>query len=422
MGEPIGLWNMLYLTVMGTTIMLLMADSRLSARCTAAAAGALLAVLMAGLFAVERLLGFSVLLKLYTLLVHVPSLVFFLWVSRSRNWQTVFQLLSSILFCFLIHQWAALCYLLSGERFWALTAGYICLSAAIILFLIKYLRPLARQTFAQIRRGWGLMCLLLAGCYAINIYLIPDLAGVTLDVTVLKCALSLLMSGVYAVFLHLLNSLRREMETQHNAAVTALQLDGLRKRIAGLQDAEEALRLERHDLRHRLQTAQELVRLGREQEALDFLDTAQARLEEGRPEHWCQPPVLDAVFSVCFQQARQQDILVEADLSLPSQLPVDEGELAVVLSNALENAINANLKLPAHRRRIFCKAVGFPSVMLEIANPCDGIVPMDANGLPVAQQPGHGLGVRSISTFCLKYGAVCRFEQEEGWFRVQLVL
>ena len=60
--------------------------------------------------------------------------------------------------------------------------------------------------------------------------------------------------------------------------------------------AEEAIRVERHDLRHRLQTVAGLVEQGRGQEALDFIGAAQRRLDEVQPVQWCRPPVLDAVF------------------------------------------------------------------------------------------------------------------------------
>lgn len=76
---------------------------------------------------------------------------------------------------------------------------------------------------------------------------------------------------------------------------------------------------------------------------------------------WCRPPVLDAVFSSYFEQAKNQGIRVEAAVSLPDTLPVDEGELAIVLANALENAIHANLELPPEQRELRCKMVGIPA-------------------------------------------------------------
>ena len=66
--------------------------------------------------------------------------------------------------------------------------------------------------------------------------------------------------------------------------------------------------------------------------------------------------------------------------------------------------------------------VSVPSLMLEISNPCDEIVTFDDQGIPVAQQQGHGMVMQSISNFCHKYGAVCQFEQTHGRFRMRLVL
>ena len=192
--------------------------------------------------------------------------------------------------------------------------------------------------------------------------------------------------------------------------------------MEAVKAAEDAIRTERHDLRHRLQAVTELVSRGDKKSALEFLDAAQKRLDEHKEIRWCRPPVLDAVFSSYFDQAQNQGISVEAKLSLPSTLPVDEGELAIVVANALENAIHANLSLPREQREIRCKMVGTPGVMLELTNPCTANVTFDSNGLPVAQKEGHGLGVQSISAFCQKNGAVCQFDLTDGWFRLRLVL
>ena len=224
------------------------------------------------------------------------------------------------------------------------------------------------------------------------------------------------------MLMFLFTSIKNEMEARHNAQLFALQLSALQSRMEAVKAAEDAIRLERHDLRHRLQAAAELVTRGDKDAALDFLEAAQKRLDDQKAIRWCRPPVLDAVFSSYFDQAQNQGIPVEAKIALPDELPVDEGELAIVAANALENAIHANLELPGERRRIRCKMVSSPGVMLEISNPCAGDVVFDSNGLPVTQKEGHGLGVQSISAFCRKHGAVCQFDLTDGWFRLRLVL
>ena len=230
------------------------------------------------------------------------------------------------------------------------------------------------------------------------------------------------MVGFYCVLMFLFSSIHKEAEVRHSAQLSTLQLAALQRRMEAVKAAEDTIRTERHDLRHRLQAAAELVSRSDREAALAFLDAAQARLDEQVVTRWCRPPVLDAVFSVYLNQAKNQGIAVETKLSLPDVLPADEGELAIVLANALENAIHANLELPQDARQIRCKMLATPSLMLEISNPCTGSVSFDSSGLPVAQREGHGLGVQSISAFCRKHGAVCQFDQTDGWFRLRLVL
>ena len=101
---------------------------------------------------------------------------------------------------------------------------------------------------------------------------------------------------------------------------------------------------------------------------------------------------------------------------------MDEMELAIALSNALENAIQANLALPREQRTLYCKVIGYPRLMFRIANPFVGHVRFDEQGLPVASQEGHGLGVRSIAAFCEKNHALCTYQAQDNRFTLQVIL
>jgi len=101
---------------------------------------------------------------------------------------------------------------------------------------------------------------------------------------------------------------------------------------------------------------------------------------------------------------------------------VPAAELSTVFANALENMINAVMDLPRDKRVIICKCISSPRLMLEFANPCSDNVIIGRNGLPVIDSDSHGIGTRSIKAFSEKYGAVCSFRVENGWFKLQLAL
>ena len=411
-----------YMTVLGMTMVLIFMDSRYSRRRTVVLLYGTTAMVMAALAAIYLTAGEETVVRFYPLIVHVPTLLLFLALSRFRGWRLVFQQFSAVLFCLLVQHGAGLVYYFSGGRFWALVLSYIVLSFLVLWFLARFLRPLFFQALPELRQGWWFMCLVIAIYYVIIAYLVPGYVGFEWNSTILKPAISLLMVGFYSVLVFLFSSIRKEAETRHSAQLSALQLSAFQSRMEAVKAAEDVVRTERHDLRHRLQAVAELVSRGDRDAALEFLAAAQKGLDDKKAIRWCRPPVLDAVFSSYFDQAQNQDISVEAKISLSDTLSVNEGELAIVLANALENAIHANLQLPRDQRKIRCKMVGTPSVMLEIANPCATAVIFDRDGLPVAQREGHGLGVQSISTFCRKNGAVCQFDLIDGWLRLRLVL
>lgn len=411
-----------YMTVLGMTMLLLFLDSRYPKRWTVLAVYGTTVPIMAAVAVIYRLTDLKTTIQIYTFIAHLPSLLLLMIFSRFRGWRMIFQLLSLLLFCTLIQHSAGLVYYLSNGSVWAVVLSYAVFTAGVVVFLVRFLRPLFLRTLLALKHGWWLMCLVMAAYYIIIIYLIPGYVGITLSSTLLKSAVSFLMVGFYSILMFLFSSTLKESEARHDMQLSAAQMSALQSRMEAVKTAEDTIRMERHDLRHRLQIVAQLVSRGNKEAALQFLDAAQRRLEEQKEIHWCRPPVLDAVFVSYFSQAQHQDIRVTAKIALPDTLPIDEGELAVVLSNALENAIHANLQLPHERREIRCKMVGTPSVMLEISNPFDGRVAFDDRGLPIAQQEGHGLGVQSISSFCRKNGAVYQFEIVDSWFRLRLVL
>lgn len=416
------LFIMEYLTVLYMIMAFLFMDSRYSRRRTLIIVSGVTILLMAAVAALYRSVDRDAAFWSFAITIHIPLILLLFTLSRFRGWRLIFQQLSVVLFCTLIHHISGMIYYLSGNRFSALVLSCAVLSTGVIWFLIRFLRPLFFQILLELYRGWWLICLVMATYYIIAVFLIPGYAGFDPRSSILKPAIGLLIMGVYCILMFFFTSIKNEMEARHSAQISALQLSALQSRMEAVKAAENAIRTERHDLRHRLQTAAELVSRGEKDAALDFLDAAQKRLDDQKEIRWCRPPVLDAVFSSYFDQAKNQGIPVEANITLPDTLPVNEGELAIVLANALENAIHANLKLPQEQRKIRCKMMGTPDIMLEISNPCAGKIIFDSSGLPVSLREGHGLGVQSIASFCEKHDAVCQFDLTDGWFRLRLVM
>ncbi len=410
-----------FFTIQGMMLSLLFIQSRFTLKKTFLIIAAALMLMLTADFVLYNRIGAERFLQLYPLTTHIPAMLILTFISRNRGWPLLFQLFSGVFFCLITQHFAGLIFYISGSQPWVLAAAYGVLTFLIIFLLLRFLRPLYLEVLHSLRHGWWLMCMMLAFHYLISIYLIPGYAGEALRPTVLKAAISLLMLGFYVVTFLLFFSVRQGMNAVYSADRLSLQLSALQSRMDAVRAAEESLRVERHDLRHRLQTAAELVMRGDRHNALSLIGDAQSRLDEQQPVHWCHPPMLDAVFCSYFNQAQRQGIRVDAQITLPRRLPAPEAELAITIANALENAVSACMALPEADRFIRCKALGRPGLMLEISNPCACPVLLDENGLPVSRQEGHGLGTRSIASFCKKYGALCCFENQERLFSLRII-
>lgn len=346
--------------------------------------------------------------------VTLPYIGVTLWCSNHRDFRAVFNMATALFIGCVGTAIANLAELFLWDN------EYFSLSVRIASFIVMFLvlRRFSityRNMLHQMNHSWGALCIIPIVAFISLMYVINHSDSIDPIISsIFICSLLVVCGCSYYLIYLFFDRVQQENRAQYEVELSALQLSALQNRMAAVKAAEDAICTERHDLRHRLQVVAELVARGDKHTALEFLDTAQKRLDEQKEIRWCRPPVLDVVFSSYFDQAKNQEISVDAQISLPNTLPVNESELAIILANALENAIHANLELPREQRKIHCKMVGTPGVMLELSNPCTGNVCFDGNGLPMTQREGHGLGVQSISAFCRKNKAVCQFELTDG--------
>lgn len=295
----------------------------------------------------------------------------------------------------------------------------------VMLFVAgRFVRRPYLSLLSSVSRGWWMFAAM-TGLFYITLTV---MAGIPTnlrqrpeDMPVAIMVLTLLPL-TYATMFLVLYQQDELFHTRERQRIFEAQAVMMSRRLEDIRHAQDIMRVERHDMRHRLQTVASLAQRGDSAALLDYVGTSQETLDAVSPESFCTNPVLDAVLVHAAEQARQKGIAVEMTVALPEELPVDALELSLVFANALENAMQAVGGLSEEKRRIICKSVTHPRFMMEIANPCAGQVVFDRRGLPVTDKPGHGIGTRSIVAFAEKYKAHWLFRTENGWFKLQIAL
>jgi len=354
----------------------------------------------------------------------LPSLLYFFIAAKNRDGRFFFTFcLVDTVMIWLLGVTALIDYALGSE---GLVIFILRMAAYPVMLFIswRFARRPYLSLLGTVHRGWWLfsamtgffyIMLVYISCFPTNLRLRPE------DMPVAVMTLILLPLTYMTIFIVLYqqSELFYVQERQH---MFEAQSSMMERRISELRDADNRFRIERHNLRHHIVLIAAMLQKNDVKSALDYIGASQEALDTTVVERYCANPALDAIISSYFRQAKEQGIQIEAQIELPSELPVSPAELSIVWANALENALRAVAGLADEQRRIIFKCKARPRFMMEISNPYVGEIPFDRKGFPVTDEPGHGIGVKSIAAFAEKYHAICLFRAEDGWFRLQIAM
>lgn len=109
-------------------------------------------------------------------------------------------------------------------------------------------------------------------------------------------------------------------------------------------------------------------------------------------------------------------------ISVQEQLPVSDVDLTSILSNALENAINAVLPLETEKRHIMLNLRMDDGKLLISLKNTFAEKPLFTDGIPISSKKYHGFGTQSIRYITEILNGNCQFSVKDGWFILRVVL
>lgn len=210
----------------------------------------------------------------------------------------------------------------------------------------------------------------------------------------------------------------------HNNQLLKLQVSDLNNRLQDIDKNKESLSILRHDMRHRLYLIKTMLDEGNYHEINNIIDNMDNNLRETKIISFCKNPIIDASLSAYIEKAIEKDIKVITKIDIPCELNIDTTDLAVVILNLMENALNASLKQNSKEDKIIEISSKYSNKTLafRIKNRFDGKVTFGKDNLPVASSLGHGVGMRSVNAFTKKYNSSLSCTYENGWFSTILFI
>jgi len=230
----------------------------------------------------------------------------------------------------------------------------------------------------------------------------------------------------YLIFVLLYyNESQKQVEAQRERDIFASQLMQSKTELEKLRQLQHSTMVYRHDMRHHLSLLNSFAADGDLQKIKDYLASTEAAIEALTPVRYCENETVNLILSSFYNKAQKNQITLHLDVKLPGRLSINDTELCALLSNALENAINATATLEEEKLRkvYFQAAVNDGKLLISTENAYAGNLEMYGD-LPVSnkKEAGHGFGIKSMIDIVDRYKGLYSIETEGGVFILQLML
>lgn len=362
--------------------------------------------------------------KLYPLIVHLPTAVVMIILTKKPLWSAI-SVLCAYLFCE-IRRWFALLAVLifkGGET--AQNLAELIITVPLFLFLVRFASPAIRQVMSypkrvQIQFG-AIPAVYYVFDYLTRVYtdLLTSGSPVVLEFMPFVCCVA------YLIFLtYNFNEERKKQQILQTQNSLDLRLSQAIGEITRLRDSQDQAARYRHDLRHHLRYISACIDNGENERAKSYISDICNEIEAQRVVRYCENETVNLVLSAFAGRAEKLGVEFTVRGGIPNDVSASDLDLCVLLSNALENALNACAPIAASGEKCaiaveFRCAEPTGNLFVQITNPVRGEVKFE-NGLPVSAREGHGIGVRSISAIVERNGGICSFLTESGRFILRL--
>lgn len=219
-----------------------------------------------------------------------------------------------------------------------------------------------------------------------------------------------LLLGVNIFSVILFQKLVQLGEEERKRAILENQMVQMQREIEEIQDIYADMRGLRHDLKSHLESIAAVIRRisGKDKEELhcyiDKMETTVSRLDFA---YKTGNPITDVIIHQKKQEAEKNNISFEADFTYPDKQQIDVYDIAIVLNNALENAIEASKKVVGKKNINLHSYMRGNLFFIEVENDfLSEIIFNSETGLPVtskAEEQLHGLGMENIQRCAKKY-------------------
>lgn len=196
-----------------------------------------------------------------------------------------------------------------------------------------------------------------------------------------------------------------------------------------LDSMNESLRDFRHDMGNHLLSLGYLLDKGDLEATGEYIRSITEKLSDTAYLINTENYIFDAIVAQKLYEAEKKGIYTEREITIPGHLSIENEDCSVLFGNALDNAVEACVKVletePARpvKLRLFAR---YRNGMLQVSITNSALRPTEKNGeiyaTGKADKRNHGIGMKRMKSIVSKYGGVIESSWEDGGFTLTFML
>lgn len=369
-------------------------------------------------------LGTTFLFKSYPLLIHLPLFLVLKFYYNKSIYIAGISVLSSYLFC-TPRKWIGTMI----SSFWGYNTDIsyivqIVITIPFMLVILKYISPyVARLKFEDdkvLKLFIAVPLIYYVLEYGLTVYTDLLYEGGAVIVELMDAAVVI----VYFIFsIIYLKTLYEKKEIEIEQALLKIMSVQSKAEMDALRESQKQAAIYRHDLRHHLNYLNACIAENNTKEALLYIAETCNEIDRAKVMQYSENESVNLILSAYVTKAAEKKIYSEIKVSATDFNRFSMSDLCSLLSNALENAIQACEKIADSDRRYIKLRMYTKNTKLciEIKNSYQ-TAPVFEQGLPLSNEQGHGFGTKSMAYAVEKYAGLYQFSAKAGEFIFQATM